>query len=180
MAVQERALLDVATRVLVHDPTASLADVASAAGVSRTTLHARFPTRQALLVALAHEAMDLLATAYDAARLDEGPVREALLRAVEALVPLGPRAEFLLRERSLDDDKELTARYVALDAPLLALVDRGRRGGDLRSDVPAWWLVATVNNTVYGAWEAIADGRLAPRDAPALVLTSVLDGAVPR
>lgn len=180
MTVQEHKLLDIATRVLVSVPTASLADVAAAAGVSRTTLHARYPTRQALLVALAHDAMDKLTAAYDAARLGEGPVRPALLRAVEALVPLGPRAEFLLRERSLDDDAEMVARYAGLDAPLLALVQRGQRGGDLRTDLPAWWLVASLVAAVYGAWEAIADGRLAPRDAPGLVLTSVLDGAAPR
>lgn len=180
MTVRDRTLLDVATRVLVVDPAASLGDVAAAAGVSRTTLHARYPTRQDLLVALAHDAMDLLAAAYDDARLDEGEVRAALRRAVEALVPLGARTEYLLRERSLDADEALTARYADLDAPLLALVERGQRGGDLRPDLPAWWLVASLVAAVYAAWEAIADGRLAPREAPALVLTSVLDGSAAR
>ncbi len=180
MTVQERALLETATRVLVTSPAASLADVAAAAGVSRTTLHARYPTRQALLVALAHEAMDLVEAAYGEARLDEGDVPGALRRVIELTVPLGPRLEFLLRERSLDDVPEVTARTIALDAPLLDLVERGRQRGELRTDLPSWWLVASLTGTVYTAWEAIADGRLAPRDAPGLVLTSVLHGAAPR
>lgn len=74
----------------------------------------------------------------------------------------------------------MTRRYRELDRPLADLVERGRAGGRLRTDLPAWWLVASLQATVYAAWEAITDGRLAPLDAPDLVLTSVLDGAVAR
>ncbi len=180
MAVQFDEVLATATRVLVASPSASLADVAAAAGVSRTTLHLRYPTRQGLLVALAHEAMDLVEQAYLEARLSEDQVGVALGRLVELLVPLGPRTEFLLRERSLDADEGVADRYLELDLPLAALVERGRASAELRHDLPTWWLVASLFAAVYAAWESIADGRLAPRDAPALVLTSVLDGMVPR
>ena len=180
MVVQQASLLEVASRVLLVSPGASLGEVAAKAGVSRTTLHSRFATRQDLLVALAHDAMDLVERAYAAARLDEGPVREALGRVVQGTVPLGPRIAFLLRERSLDDDAELNARYAVLDQPLTDLVERGRANGELRADLPAWWLVASILGTVYTAWEAIADGRLAPRDAPDLVLTSMLQGVAAR
>jgi AcrR family transcriptional regulator len=180
MGVQKRTLMEVATKVLLESPSASLGEVAAAAGVSRTTLHSLFPTRQALLVALAQEAMDLVDEAYREARPDDGRAVEALQRMVATMVPLGPRVEFLLRERSLDADPEITARYEGLDAPLIRTVERGQRDGELRADLPAWWLVSTVVGTVYAAWEAIADGRLAPRDAPAMVMTTVVDGAAPR
>lgn len=173
-------MLDVATRVLLQSPTASLAEIAAAAGVSRTTLHQRYPTRQDLLVALALEAMDLVRQAYADARPDEGSAREAIERVVDRMVPLGPRLEFLLRERSLDAEEEVNRRYADLDAPLVVLVTRGQAAGELRADLPAWWLVASLVGAVYAAWEAIADGRLAPRDATGLVLTSVLDGLAPR
>lgn len=180
MAVQKETLLDVATQVLLHSPAASLAEVAAAAGVSRTTLHQRWPTRQDLLVALALAAMDLVRDAYAAARLEEGTAREAVERLVDRLVPLGPRLEFLLRERSLDAVDEVTRRYAELDHPLVVLVERGQDAGELRADLPAWWLVASLTGAVYAAWEAIADGRLAPRDATGLVVTTVLDGMAPR
>jgi AcrR family transcriptional regulator len=181
MAVRDDALLTAATQVLLRQPTASLAEVAAATGVSRTTLYSRFPTRQALLVGLAQAALDLVEKAYVDARLDDGPFDEdgvtaSLMRVVELLVPLGERVEFLLRERSLDDEPELVARYAELDRPLIEFVARAQQAGELRSDLPAWWIVASLAGSVYAAWEAIADGRLAPRDAPALVLGSVLDG----
>lgn len=180
MSVQSATLLEIATRVLLVDPTASLGDVARAAGVSRTTLYARFPTRQALLVALAHEAMDLVEEAYAAARLDDGSVEQALRRLVELTVPLGSRVEFLLRERSLDVEPELVARYERLDTPVVALMRRAQAAGQVRADPPAWWMAAAVIGAVSTAWEAIADGRLAARDAPGLVLGTVLSGFLPR
>ena len=177
MAVRHDVLLSGATEVLLRQPTASLADVAAALGVSRTTLYSRFPTRQALLVALADAALDAVEKALVEARLDDGDVPGSLCRLITLLVPLGPRTEFLLRERSLDAEPALVARYTAADVPLIEYVARAQQAGVLRADLPAWWVASSVFATVGSAWEAIADGRLAPRDAPALVLATVLDGA---
>ena len=180
MAVRERVLLEAAARVLAKSPAASMAEIAAVAGVSRTTLHARFANRHDLLVALAQDAMDQVEAAYREAGLDGPDVRAALGRTVELLMPLGAQIEFLLRERSLDDDDELTRRYAGLDRPVVEAVARGQRDGALRADLPAWWLVAALSGTVYAAWEAIVDGRLAPRDAVGFVLAVVFDGAAPR
>jgi AcrR family transcriptional regulator len=49
----ERALLQAADRVLTHDPSASLDQVAREAGVARSTLHRRFSSRERLLAAMA-------------------------------------------------------------------------------------------------------------------------------
>lgn len=176
MAVSIRTLLDTATRVLVTSSSASMGDVAAAAGISRTTLHSRFPSREALLSALADDAMDLVEQAYRDARLDDGSVADALRRLVALLVPLGPRLDFLLRERSLDDDAAVTARYVQLEQPLVALFERGRHEGAVRTDLPPWWLASGATGLVSAAWEAVADGRLAPRDAADVVVTTLLDG----
>ncbi len=178
MSVRNRtSLLQVATEVLVADPSASLADVARAAGIGRTTLHAQYPTRHALLVALAREALDLLETTYADAGLDEPDVEAVLRRLVTAVLPLGPRMEFLLRERSLDVEPDLTARLEALDEQVRALVRRAQAEGTLRRELPDEWIVASLNALVYAAWELVALGRVAPAAAPALVLDTLLGGA---
>jgi AcrR family transcriptional regulator len=173
-------LLETATEVLVADPSASLADVARAAGIGRTTLHKLYPTRHALLVALARDALDVLERTYADAGLG-GPETDAdpaaaLRRLVVALVPLGPRVEYLMRERSLDVEPDLTARVEALDEPVRALVRRAQAAGRLRTGVPDEWVVASLNALVYAAWELVALGRLAPVAAPDLVLGTLLDG----
>jgi serine phosphatase RsbU (regulator of sigma subunit) len=45
-------ILDAAERILMRSPSATLADIAAAAGVARSTLHRRFPNRDALLAAV--------------------------------------------------------------------------------------------------------------------------------
>lgn len=175
-------LLETATEVLVADPSASLADVARAAGIGRTTLHKLYPTRHALLVALARDALDVLERTYADAGLDgpdtatDADPAAALRRLVVALVPLGPRVEYLMRERSLDVEPDLTARVEALDEPVRALVRRAQAAGRLRAGVPDEWVVASLNALVYAAWELVALGRLAPVAAPDLVLGTLLDG----
>src|SRR5262245_66641957 len=61
----KRPLLDVVAEVLVADPAASLAEVAAAAGIGRTTLHKHYATRDDLVTAVAHRAMDLWEQAVD-------------------------------------------------------------------------------------------------------------------
>jgi AcrR family transcriptional regulator len=178
MAPSKPSLLQTATEVLVADPAASLADVAKAAGIGRTTLHKLYPTRHALLVALAQDALDLLEGIYQELGLD-GPsdrAPEALRRLVTAMIPLGPRLWFLLRERSLDTEPELIARVEALDAPVRALVRRAQTDGVIRADLSDEWIVASINALVSAAWERIALGRLAPVSAPELVMNTLLGG----
>src|SRR5262249_21782471 len=55
----KRPLLDVVAEVLVADPAAALAEVAAAAGIGRTTLHKHYATRDDLVTAVAHRAIDL-------------------------------------------------------------------------------------------------------------------------
>lgn len=177
-------LLEVAAEVFSANAAASLADVAAAAGVGRTTLHNRFPTREALLLAVAHDALDKCAAVIEDARLNEveatpEEVRAALSRLIEGLIPLGPRVEFLLRQPELDMDKELAARTHQLDQPLEEFVERAQQSGALRRGIPPWWAVSTLYALTYAAWEAITAGHLAPRDAAPLVLNTTLTGIGP-
>ena len=165
-------LLQTATSVLLKDPTASLGDVARAAGVGRTTLHKRFPTRTDLVRAVASDALDLIDSV--ACQVDFGS-DDALEDLVTRLVTLGPRVEFLLRFPGLDRDEELAARIREMDRPVLDLITR-LQGTKLRRDLPAWWILTTLYAGLFNAWEAISDGRLAPLDAPGFVLTTVFEG----
>jgi AcrR family transcriptional regulator len=168
-----RPVLDVAAEVLVTDPTASLATVASAAGIGRTTLHKHYATRDELLVAVAHRSLDVcVQAAKDAVSVPEG----ALRRLVDALIPVGPQLAFLFRSPSLDAEPSVGKRMDDLDDLIVAAVEGAQREGVLRQDRPVWWFVSSLYALVYVAWEGIAKGRLAPLDATDLVLGTLLDG----
>jgi AcrR family transcriptional regulator len=166
-------LLDIAAEVLVADPSASLTEVAEAAGIGRTTLHKHYATRDDLLRAVAHRAIDLWEAAVD--ELPDGD--DGGLRAVvEAMIPIGPQLAFLWRTPAFDRDPEINERWAAVEKRGLAVLVRAQEQGVLAAGVPDWWLLQTLYSLVYTAAESVALGRLAPRDAPGLVLATLLRG----
>ena len=93
----KRSLLDAVAEVLVADPGASLAEVAEAVGISRTTLHNHYATREDLLRAVGNRVIDLWEQAID--KVEDGP--DGGLRAItELLLPLCPQLAFLWRTRA--------------------------------------------------------------------------------
>lgn len=166
-------LLDVAVEVLVADPSASLATVAAAAGIGRTTLHKQYATRDALLTAIAHRALERT----DRAIATADPSRPgALRRLVQALIPAGPQLAFLFRQPGLGADPHIGEQLRSLERPIEAVIESAQRDRTLRSDRPLWWFVSTLYALVYIAWEGIEMGRLAPLDATDLVLGTLTHG----
>jgi AcrR family transcriptional regulator len=170
-----RSLLDVAAEVLVADPSASLAEVADAAGIGRTTLHKHYATRDDLLRAVAHRAIDLWELAVDGVTDTDDP--DGGLRAfTAAMIPIGPQLAFLWRTPSFDHDKDLLERWAAAEERGLAVLRHAQARGVLAPDVPDWWLLHTFYSLIYVAAETVRSGYLAPRDAPELVIGTFLNG----
>jgi AcrR family transcriptional regulator len=168
-------LLDVAAEVLVGNPAASLASVASAAGIGRTTLHKQYATRQELVVAVAHRALDRSIDAASTVVADAAG-DDVMRKLVTALVPVGAQLAFLFREPSLDNEPAIDKRLGDLDKPIETAIRAAQQAGALRTDRPEWWFVSTLYALVYVAWEGIKVGRLAPLDATELVVGTLIDG----
>jgi AcrR family transcriptional regulator len=171
----KRPLLDVVAEVLVAQPGASLAEVAQAAGISRTTLHKHYATRDELVRAVGLRATEIWEQAVDRVA-DEPGTRAGLRGLLAALIESGPQLTFLWRNPALDEDEELTRRYIEVEKRCLAVLDRARRQGLLAAATADWWLLQTVYALVYTAAEAVQFGKLAPLDAPDLVLDTLLHG----
>jgi AcrR family transcriptional regulator len=177
------AILAALAEHLVTRPEASLGQLAQLIGVGRTTLHRLFPTRQALLQAVALDALNHLTEVYKAGLAEaftkESPpevFQNMLERFVALLVPLGPRLTFLLRLRELDHDALLTAKSAELDGMLEAALERAQGLGLLHTPLGVTWLMTTLYALIYVAWEQVAAGRLAALDAPRLVVETWLRG----
>src|SRR6266566_4037250 len=104
-----------------------------AAEITRGTLYRHFPARESLIKALEAAANEEAGRRLADANLDQVPVEEGLARATRALVTVGEDFIVLLRERRPPEP--------GFTAPLEALLERGREGGQIRTDVPRATLV---------------------------------------
>ena len=160
------AILDGAEALLARGAAASTTAVAAEAGVSRVTVYAHFPTREALLEAVAERAVVQATAALEAARLGDDTPLEALDRLIaiawEHLDRHGAIA------RSVTDQLPAAAMaraHTALYAPLGALVARGQADGSFRTDLPATWLLATYFALMHACGDEVRAGRVTSADA---------------
>lgn len=171
-------LLDRLAAALVAAPTASLAELAARAGVSRTTVHRSLATRLEVLRAVAWQSIERVRPLHTAPALenafspdvDDAASWAAVHDFVEALVPYSPRLRVLLQSPELQDDAELGAAVAALDPPLLALFARARDRGAIAVDVSPRWALDTLDAVIWVAWEHLAAGALASHDVADRVL----------
>ncbi|MDH6462264.1 AcrR family transcriptional regulator [Micromonospora sp. A200] len=171
------AILDAAVRILGERPQASMDEVASGAGVSRQTVYAHFPSRDALLRAVARRLTAQAVAALDAAQLDQGPAAEALLRLLD--VNWRTFAHFPLL--STVPEADAAELHVPVFERLERLIRRGQRAGEFDPGVTPAWLIAATVALGHTAGNEVAAGRMSAADAEAALRASVLRvyGATP-
>jgi AcrR family transcriptional regulator len=131
------AVLLTGARVLARDPTASMAAIAREAGVDRSTVYRRFPTREALLAAVFQAKLDAAERGLDAARLEEAPIPVALHRLVDETVEVSRR--WPVDVARMRQDPAAARRSDELRERIEAFVARAARAGLVREDLPERW-----------------------------------------
>lgn len=169
------AVLNAARIVLGERPEASMEEIATTANVTRQTVYAHFPSRDALIAALIEAAAAEYGALLDAAGLDTAPPADALAQFLDAgwrflrryPLLLDPTATRIHRPKSNDPHDVVPPR-------LERLIQRGQRTGDFDRSPPATWLAAAVIGLQHAAAAEVADGRLTSPEAAALCLESTL------
>ncbi|MEU7719878.1 TetR/AcrR family transcriptional regulator [Streptomyces tibetensis] len=180
MAVDPEHVLRAAAALLTRKSTATMDEVAKAAGISRATLHRHFAGRDALVRALEALGIAECEAALDEARLDEGPASEAVRRLVGAIEPAAGLLAFLYTENQLFEGEEQNAGWATIDDRISALFRRGQLGGEFRIDLtPAWLTEALYGLMASGAW-LVYSGKGAPKDFQHMIVELLLGGALRR
>ncbi|GAA5119834.1 TetR/AcrR family transcriptional regulator [Pseudonocardia adelaidensis] len=169
------AILDAARTLLGERPDASVEDIATAAGVSRQTVYAHFPSRDALVAALVDAARAEGLAAVDAACLDAAPPADALSRFLDISWQLLGRYPLLL-DPALNRAPRLDGSdpHLAVTDLLERLIRRGQNSGDFDRTLSAGWLAAAILELGHTAAEHVAAGRLTTGEAMAVLLESSL------
>ncbi|MEU7765568.1 helix-turn-helix domain-containing protein [Nocardia sp. NPDC049190] len=167
------AVLRAGARLLAEDPSTSMAAIATAAGVDRTTVHRRFATREALLGAVFQAKLDSAQRVLDEARLTEAPVPVALHRYLEGIILVSREWAVDIR-RMMQKDPAARARRRREGARVDSFIRRAIDEGYLRADTDAAWARAVLDelvNTIAHQFPAVE-----PPQAADLVAATFLSG----
>ena len=166
-------IIEAATALLAVNPGASMAEIAEASGLVRATLYRHFPTRDDLLQAMYAAALDDALKAILSVEPERGKSTDAIARVVDALLVVGDRYRILSEERR--GYPEMREQEESVGAPMIALVERGQRDGELRDDLPLRWLVAALGSLVNEALRAVTRGDIDRDHAGQLVTQTFLE-----
>ncbi|NUP65934.1 MAG: TetR/AcrR family transcriptional regulator [Nonomuraea sp.] len=176
------AILNAARVVLGERSEASMEEIAAEAGVTRQTVYAHFPSRDALMAALIEAAAAEYTALLDAAGLDTAPPADALARFLDAGWRFLRRHPLLLNHAASRAHRpESNDPHDVVPPRLERLILRGQHAGGFDRSLPAGWLTAAVIGLQHTAAAEVADGRLTPAEAAAVCLESTLRlcGAAP-
>jgi AcrR family transcriptional regulator len=149
-------IIDAGIEVLAERPSATLAEIADAADVSRSTLHRHFADRNDLLAAIDAECRTRFDRAAAAARLGEGEALDAMDRLAQEYLGLGPVLGLVFADDALVDPDEWAEE--APNGGLTAVVAGGRDAGGLDPALSTEWTETTFWTLLFGAWLSLQSG----------------------
>lgn len=148
--------------VAAHGANASLEQIARVAGVGSATVRRHFPTRRALLDAVAHDRIEVLCAR--AAELEAEPdARAALLTWLSELIASSVRSRGLAAALAHDGGLDDSSCAAALEAAVAPLLQRAIERGAVAADVTVGDLLTLLVGIVLATEHHADQGREAER-----------------
>lgn len=168
------AIVGAARRILSERPEASMEEIAACAGVTRQTVYAHFPSRDALIVAVVHSIRDEGLATLEAAGLDNLAPVEAMRKFLTIRWQLVERSAVLLEPmlNRMPTAKNAEA-HRGVTVMIERIIARGQESGDFDRNRPLAWLVEATHSLGHVAAAQVVAGKLTTAEAAALLEVSI-------
>jgi TetR/AcrR family transcriptional repressor of mexCD-oprJ operon len=167
-------ILDAAQACLCRSPTASMGEIAQAAGLGRVTVYGHFPSREVLIEATLARLLERGEAVLGGLDLSGDP-RQALRTLIESSWRLSADASAVLEAaQAVLPPGRIRELHAKPAQRVEELIGRGQAEGVFRTDLPASWLVSVLHHILKGAAADISSGRLDAADAPRFIVATVL------
>lgn len=170
---RQSVVLDAAIRTLAERPDASMDEIARAAGVSRQTVYAHFPSREVLIDTVTEQASAEFSALFDSLVLDQVPPPQALTRLLEVGWQVAGRYPFLWWQPAVSSDKD-EERHGPILERMVDIVRRGQASGDFDASVPAQWLMSAILALGRVTEDEVKAGRMTVDQATNAIQQGVL------
>ncbi|MBB3600674.1 AcrR family transcriptional regulator [Mycolicibacterium sp. BK556] len=171
------AILAATAAALAANRTATMPEIAAAAGVGRTTLHRYFADRETLIHEATLDAIRVVNEAADEAATEDGPALDAMRRFITAAVSIGERLVFLFGDpavlRDIQPPQSPTFELV------LNLVTRGQHEGVFDPDLNPTWVRHALYGLILQGCEQTMAGALPRHTIAPLIIRTFERGICP-
>jgi AcrR family transcriptional regulator len=172
----EVAILDAAERLLGRGQQTSVSALASEAGLSRPTVYAHFPNRQRVLEALVERTVRQAIAVLEAAEPERGPALAALQRLLATgWEEIGRHEAIGAASAGQLSAQAMRRAHESARAVIRRLLERGRREGSFRTDVPTGWIITSSLALIHAAAEEVRAGELGKQAALDVLTVTVTE-----
>ncbi|HEX3547693.1 MAG TPA: TetR/AcrR family transcriptional regulator [Mycobacterium sp.] len=169
------AILAATASVLAANRLATLPEIATAAGVGRTTLHRYFADRETLIYEATLDSIRVLVDAGNAAATEQGPAIEAMRRFITAAVSVGDHVLFLFGDPAVL--RNIPPSEHPNEDLLINLIKRGQDDGSFDPELDPTWIRHALYGLVLKGCEDANAGEL-PRHTVAPIIVRTLEHGV--
>jgi AcrR family transcriptional regulator len=150
----QKALLKAGLELLNNNHEATLSDIATHAGVGRTTLYRQYETREKLITAIAIDCLETINEATKPIERDAKTALDAIRMLFELAMPLTEEFQFLLiLDQFIESDPQIAKIYKQQNQEMVDLVEYGKKKKEIDKSLPTSWLVGLIEGLFYIGWQ---------------------------
>lgn len=173
---RQQHIIDAALPFISLNPTATIQEIAAAAGISKATFHRHFDSRDRLFAAMADHALQALRTAL-AALPQEHAAEQRLRTIIHALTAQGDKVYFLFYYPNNKAPKAFDRLIQATLAPYYATLATLDAQGYFDPRLPLAWVTNGLHTHIAIAWVQVYLGNVTLNEAVERVWILFFDGA---